>query len=130
MASRRARPGPAGAAMATWGRPGTARIVWASAAPRGLDAAGLMLRKHNQPTRLREGEPRMNRRTPLAACLAAASLALLLHPAAATAALFAPTQTSDGADGACDERDCSLREAVIAANALPGEDVVLLAPGV
>src|SRR5688500_7809782 len=72
----------------------------------------------------------MNRRTPFAACLAAASLALLLHPAAATAALFAPTQTSDGADGACDERDCSLREAVIAANALPGEDVVLLAPGV
>jgi CSLREA domain-containing protein len=72
----------------------------------------------------------MNRRTPLAACLAAASLALLLHPAAATAALFVPTKTSDGADGSCDERDCSLREAVVAANALPGEDVVLLAPGV
>ena len=72
----------------------------------------------------------MNPRMPLAACLAAASLALLLHPAAATAALFVPTKTSDGADGACDERDCSLREAVVAANALPGEDVVLLAPGV
>ena len=70
----------------------------------------------------------MTRRVPLAACLAAASLALLLHPAAAAAALLVPTRTSDGADGACDE-DCSLREAVIAANTRPGEDVILLGSG-
>ena len=64
------------------------------------------------------------------------SLALLLlvpplvlaATGAARAALYVPTKTADGADGACDA-DCSLREAVIAANAHPGEDVVVLRPG-
>ncbi|HXT20388.1 MAG TPA: CSLREA domain-containing protein, partial [Thermoanaerobaculia bacterium] len=43
---------------------------------------------------------------------------------AASAAVFAPTKLTDGADGACDA-DCSLREAVQAANARAGDDVVL-----
>jgi CSLREA domain-containing protein len=69
-------------------------------------------------------------RSPSAARLGATlvALALLLPSSAATAALFVPSKTADGADGACDA-DCSLREAVIAANASPGEDVILLGPG-
>ncbi|HXT51052.1 MAG TPA: CSLREA domain-containing protein [Thermoanaerobaculia bacterium] len=47
---------------------------------------------------------------------------------AASAAVFAPTKLTDGADGACDA-DCSLREAVQAANARAGDDVVLLKQG-
>jgi CSLREA domain-containing protein len=47
---------------------------------------------------------------------------------AADAALFVVTKTADSADGACDG-DCSLREAVIASNAAPGPDVVLVEPG-
>ena len=35
------------------------------------------------------------------------------------AATFSVTKTSDTADGACDPTDCSLREAIIAANAQP-----------
>lgn len=40
----------------------------------------------------------------------------------AAAAVFAVTKTADGNDGACDA-DCSLREAVQAANAVPGSTV-------
>lgn len=47
---------------------------------------------------------------------------------AARAALYVPTKSSDGADGACDA-DCSLREAVTAANSHAGEDVILLHSG-
>ncbi len=47
----------------------------------------------------------------------------------ARAGVFVTTETADTADAACD-RDCSLREAVIAANLAPGQDVVILAPGV
>ena len=47
---------------------------------------------------------------------------------AADAAVFVVTKTADGADGVCD-RDCSLREAVIAANASPGPDTVVLPAG-
>ena len=46
--------------------------------------------------------------------------ALLLAALPARAALFTPTQTADD-DGACDA-DCSLREAILAANANPGAD--------
>ncbi len=62
--------------------------------------------------------------------LAAAALTLgLAVPAApAAAAVFFPNKTDDTADGACDA-DCSLREAVIAANAAPGADVIVLAAG-
>jgi CSLREA domain-containing protein len=48
-----------------------------------------------------------------------------LAPFAATAAVFTVTKTADTADGACDS-DCSLREAVIAANSLPGADEIRL----
>ncbi|HEX9669116.1 MAG TPA: CSLREA domain-containing protein [Thermoanaerobaculia bacterium] len=54
--------------------------------------------------------------------------ALLLAALPAHAALFTPTQTADD-NGACDA-DCSLREAVLAANANPGADVIVLGPGV
>src|SRR5262245_10412441 len=38
---------------------------------------------------------------------------------------YAVTKTDDTADGACDS-DCSLREAIIAANAHPGADTITL----
>jgi CSLREA domain-containing protein len=46
----------------------------------------------------------------------------------AEAAVYVVTKTADTADGACD-RDCSLREAVLAANAAAGPDVVIVPPG-
>lgn len=42
---------------------------------------------------------------------------------------FAVNKTADTADGLCDA-DCSLREAIIAANAKPGNNVILLPAGV
>jgi CSLREA domain-containing protein len=62
---------------------------------------------------------------------AAFALSALTALAADTAgaAVYTPTKLADTADGACDV-DCSLREAVIAANARAGEDVILLSPGV
>ncbi len=56
-------------------------------------------------------------------------LALAASTSAASAAVYLPTKTADTADGACNA-DCSLREAVLAANAKPGDDVILLRPGV
>jgi CSLREA domain-containing protein len=56
-------------------------------------------------------------------------LALAASTAAASAAVYIPTKTADAADGACNA-DCSLREAVLAANANPGDDVILLRAGV
>jgi CSLREA domain-containing protein len=47
----------------------------------------------------------------------------------ARADVFTVTKTEDTADGACSVEDCSLREAVIAANALAGPDAIALAPG-
>jgi CSLREA domain-containing protein len=46
----------------------------------------------------------------------------------ARAATFVVTKTADTNDGACDA-DCSLREAIIAANASPGPDVITLPAG-
>lgn len=57
--------------------------------------------------------------------------AAMLFAAAASparAAVFIPTRLTDGADGACDS-DCSLRDAVLAANAAPGADFIVLGPG-
>jgi CSLREA domain-containing protein len=54
--------------------------------------------------------------------------ALAVTPAAA--GVFIPTKTADTRDGACTEGDCSLREAIIAANNNPGSDVILLHAGV
>lgn len=47
----------------------------------------------------------------------------------ANAATFTVTKTADTADGACDA-DCSLREAITAANALAGSDVIILPAGI
>lgn len=61
-----------------------------------------------------------------------AALALVCLAAASSvrAAVFIPTKTADTEDGTCSTTDCSLREAVLAANASPGEDVILLHAGV
>jgi CSLREA domain-containing protein len=60
----------------------------------------------------------------------AVSLAVSLAGAsAAQAAVFIPNKTTDSADGACTPQDCSLREAIIAANQSPGDDVILLHAG-
>jgi CSLREA domain-containing protein len=52
----------------------------------------------------------------------------LLGVQPAQAATFTVTKTSDTADGACNA-DCSLREAVIAANAAAGPDTIVIPPG-
>lgn len=65
----------------------------------------------------------------LSTALALSTLAIFAGGAAAGAAVYTPTKLTDSADGVCDA-DCSLREAVIAANARAGEDVILLGPGV
>lgn len=56
-------------------------------------------------------------------------LALLLLASTASAAEFVVTKTADTADGSCDATDCSLREAVIAANGQAGDDVITLPAG-
>ena len=53
---------------------------------------------------------------------------LAMSAAAASATDFIVTKTADTADGVCDA-DCSLREAIIAANANPGPDRVVLGSG-
>jgi CSLREA domain-containing protein len=58
---------------------------------------------------------------------AAVSLALAAA-SAAHAAVFIPTKTTDSA-GICTPQDCSLREAILAANQSPGDDVILLHAG-
>ena len=42
----------------------------------------------------------------------------------ANAATFVVNTTDDTSDGACDAAHCSLREAITAANAAPGQDVI------
>ncbi|HXT20473.1 MAG TPA: CSLREA domain-containing protein [Thermoanaerobaculia bacterium] len=51
-----------------------------------------------------------------------------LGAAPAGAAVYHVTSTADTLDGACDD-DCSLREAIVAANHSAGTDVVMLGPG-
>jgi CSLREA domain-containing protein len=60
--------------------------------------------------------------------LTPALLLALTLPAALHAAVYIPNKPADTNDGACDS-DCSLREAIIAANQHPGEDVILLHAG-
>ena len=59
------------------------------------------------------------------AALAASVMAVVLT-SPAWAATFAVTKTTDTNDGACDEADCSLREAIIAANAAPDLDRITM----
>jgi CSLREA domain-containing protein len=61
--------------------------------------------------------------------LASMLLLALALPAAVQAAVYTPTKGTDTNDGACDA-DCSLREAIVAANQHPGEDAVLLHAGI
>lgn len=61
-----------------------------------------------------------------------ASLVLVLalsFPQGSLAATFTVTKTADTNDGTCDA-DCSLREAIGAANALPGTDIVTIPAGI
>jgi CSLREA domain-containing protein len=61
--------------------------------------------------------------------IVACALALAASVATAGALTFTVTKTADTADGACDA-DCSLREAVIAANAHPGADTIVVPAGI
>ncbi|MGH2523235.1 MAG: choice-of-anchor Q domain-containing protein [Anaerolineales bacterium] len=45
------------------------------------------------------------------------------------AATFTVTKTADTNDGSCSASDCSLREAIVAANAAPGPDIIALPSG-
>jgi CSLREA domain-containing protein len=70
--------------------------------------------------------PRSLRCVPVSALVVAL---VALGPAApGLAVTFTVTKTNDSADGTCDA-DCSLREAVIAANAAAGADTVVLPAG-
>lgn len=60
--------------------------------------------------------------------LAAFLVLLALAAPPAQAAVFIPNKLTDSADGACDS-DCSLREAVLAANAADGSDFIVLGVG-
>lgn len=53
----------------------------------------------------------------------------LVVPSRAEAATFTVTKSSDGNDGSCSQSDCSLREAVVAANAASGQDRIDLPTG-
>jgi CSLREA domain-containing protein len=53
----------------------------------------------------------------------------LVLPASAGAAVFKPTRHDDPAPGKCKPHDCSLREALIAANAMDDRDTVVLGTG-
>ena len=65
----------------------------------------------------------------VAGCLAA--VALLATASAASAVTYRPTRTDDPPPDGCKKKDCSLREAVIAADATPIHTVVtiVLRPG-
>ncbi|HLM00920.1 MAG TPA: choice-of-anchor Q domain-containing protein [Pyrinomonadaceae bacterium] len=53
---------------------------------------------------------------------------ILCFALAASAATYTVTKTADTNDGACDTADCSLREAIAAANATTDNDVIMFAP--
>ena len=63
----------------------------------------------------------------LAGCLA--GVALFATASAASAVTYRPTRTDDPAPNGCKKTDCSLREAVIAANASGIPATILLRPG-
>ena len=63
------------------------------------------------------------------ALIVLSTIVLLLPANAVSGATFTVTKTADTADGVCDG-DCSLREAVIAANATAGPDSVNIPAGI
>ena len=71
----------------------------------------------------------MSIRTPWIPSAVFVLLALAVAVTPAYSAVFLPTKQADSSDGACNA-DCSLREAILAANAEPGDDVILLGPGI
>lgn len=79
---------------------------------------------------MRTDDQNAERRTLATKALAAlaALAALLLFASAASAATFTVSKTEDTADGKCDA-DCSLREAIIAANATPAADQIVVPAG-
>ena len=64
----------------------------------------------------------------LCALTLAVSALVLSHPPAAAAAAFTVTKTTDSKDDVCN-RDCSLREAIIAAHRSAGVDTITLPAG-
>src|SRR5207253_7588365 len=62
-------------------------------------------------------------------CALAVGVVLCAAIDQATAATFVVTTTADTNDGACTVVLCSLRDAVIAANASPGADIITLPAG-
>ena len=71
----------------------------------------------------KKGQKRMR-----AIVLLAAAVSTLAAAAPVGAAVYSVTKTADTLDNVCDA-DCSLREAVVAANASPGHDAILLPAG-
>ena len=65
-------------------------------------------------------------RTTLSVSAALAAIAALAFAGPAAAKTYEVTRTSDPNPGACKPRDCSLREAVLAANTRPGADAIVL----
>lgn len=81
------------------------------------------MNRHSDESRLRRG---LYRRS-----IIVLVIGLLLSPASipiAHAATYTVTKSDDSNDGTCDT-DCSLREAIIAANATPGSDSITLPSG-
>ena len=65
----------------------------------------------------------------LATALVSVAAATLLAPAPAGAETLEPTRFDDPTPGKCKPEDCSLREAVLAANKSPGKSRILLGGG-
>ncbi len=72
--------------------------------------------------------PAMLRHRTVAALIAAAVVTPLAAPGA-RADVFTVTTTADTSSGGCTEADCSLREAVVAANAVPAADTIVIPAG-
>jgi CSLREA domain-containing protein len=71
----------------------------------------------------------MRGRQRIAACLAPAAVAWLALTAPALGRTFEVNRTSDPAPDGCTRSECTLREAIIAANVRPGGDEVILRSG-
>jgi hypothetical protein len=75
----------------------------------------------------REGKLRFIRLALMLALAMTGAVALFAGDAAAAGKTYSPNRTGDHVPNGCTRADCTLREAVIAANAHPGRDTILLA---
>ena len=87
-----------------------------------------------RPLPERSGQMFLPRRLLLPLAVVTAAIALvgvinLALPHATQAAAFVVTKTADTNDGECSADDCSLREAVVTANAAAGPDTITVPPG-